>query len=209
MNKIIIILLFILSSFAGYGQIKTVFFDNKDKVTADSTKATTYAIYGKLTGESLWAFKKYDLDGYLMMSGAFKDDALTIAQGKFIYYDWINPNDSFTNRDIVDKGKERYVTLSGEFVNGKRQGKWLSFYENGEIKNVFFYDKGVLQGEYKLFDNAGKLIESGQFVNDKKEGEWQLKGGLQVVVFKNDKVVSVVKKTRKQLKEEQQKKSKL
>ncbi len=209
MNKIIILFLLVFGSFTGNAQVKTIFFDQKDKVTPDSVKAVTYAIYGKLSGENLWAFKKYDLEGYLMVSGAFIDDLLTVAQGKFNYYDWINPDDNFANQEIVAKGKERYLTLSGNFENGKRQGKWLSFYENGEIKNVFSYENGALQGEYKFFDHAGTLKESGQFFNDKKEGEWHLKGGLQVVVFKNDKVVSEVKKTKKQLREEQVRKSKL
>ncbi len=209
MNKVIILLLLVLGSLAGNAQVKTVFFDQKDKVTNDSTKAVTYAIYGKLSGEELWAFKKYDLEGYMMVSGAFLDDLLTVAQGKFIYYDWINPVENFTNQEILARGKERYITLSGNFEGGKRQGRWLSFYENGEIKNVLFYNSGVLDGEYKFFDREGKLMESGQFLNGKKEGEWHLKGGLQVVVFKDNKVISDVKRTKKQLKEEQTNKGKL
>jgi hypothetical protein len=206
MNKILIILLFVLCSFCGYGQVKTVFFDAKDKITTDSTKANSYAIYGKVTGDSLLAFKKYDLDGYLLVSGTFKDEALTIPQGKFVYYDWIDPNDNFRNMETVARGKERFIVLSGNFENGLRQGQWLTFYENGEVKNVMNYDKNVLQGAFKTFDNEGKLLESGEFVNNKKEGVWTLKGGLQVVTFKNDKVVSQIKKTRGQLKKEQQSK---
>ncbi|MEJ5963156.1 hypothetical protein [Pedobacter immunditicola] len=211
MNKILILLLFVLCSFNGFGQVKTVFFDAKDKVTADSTEANSYAIYGKVTGDSVYVFKKYDLDGYLLVTGSFKDDDLTIAHGKFVYYDWINPYDSFTNQEAVARGKERYITLSGNFENGLRQGLWISYYVNGDVKDVANYNKNLLNGEYKSFEANGDLKESGQFVNNKKEGEWKLKGGLQIVKFENDKVISTVNKTRKQLKKEkaQQNKSKL
>ena len=202
MNKIFIFLLFVLCSFNGFGQVKSVFFDAEDKVTADSTKANSYAIYGKVTGGNVYVFKKYDLDGYLMVTGSFKDDGLTIPHGKFVYYDWINPYDSFTNQETVARGKERYITLSGTFENGLREGLWINYYVNGDVKEVANYKKNLLNGEYKSFEANGNLKDSGHFVNNKKEGEWQLKGGLQVVKYENDKVISTVNKTRKQLKKE-------
>jgi hypothetical protein len=204
MNKILMFLLFVLCSFNGFGQVKSVFFDAKDKVTTDSTKANSYAIYGKVTGDSVYVFKKYDLDGYLMATGAFKDEHLTIPHGKFVYYDWINPYDGFTNQEAVARGKERYITLSGNFENGLREGLWISYYVTGEVKDVANYKKNLLNGEYKSFETNGDLKESGQFVNNKKEGEWKLKGGLQIVRFENNKVISTVNKTRKQLKKEKE-----
>ncbi|MET3113619.1 hypothetical protein AAKU52_001347 [Pedobacter sp. CG_S7] len=209
MKKIAILLLFVFCSFSNYAQVRTVFFDVEEKVTSDSTKAETYAIYGQVTGNSLWVFKKYDLSGYLLVSGAFKDESLRIAQGKFVYYDWIDPNDSFENLETVTKGKDRFVVLSGAFEDGLRQGQWLSFYESGEVRNVLNYDKNVFHGEYRSFDSHGDLQESGQFVNNKKEGEWLLKGGLEVVQYKNDQVTAVVKKTRRELKKEKENTHKL
>ena len=129
---------------------------------------------------------------------------LSIPQGNFVYYDWINPYDSFKNQEAVARGKERYVLLTGSFDNGLREGLWRSFYENGEVRDVAFYKKNLLNGDYKSFDKHGDLKESGKFVNNKKEGEWLLKGGLQVVKFENDKVISTVNKTRRQLKKEQE-----
>lgn len=207
MNKVLVFLLFVLCSFNGFGQVKSVFFDAEDKVTTDSTKAESYAIYGKVTGDSIYIFKKYDLDGYLMVTGSFKDEGLTIPHGKFVYYDWINPYDSFTNHETVARGKERYITLSGNFKNGRREGRWVSYYVNGDVKDVANYKGNLLNGEYKSFEANGNLKESGQFVNNKKEGEWSLKGGLQVVTFKNDKVIATVNKTRKQLKKEKEQQS--
>ena len=209
MNKILILLLCVFCSSGSYGQVKTVFFDVKEQVTTDSTKANSYAIYGRVTGENLWVFKKYDLNDYLTVSGAFKDEALQIPHGKFVYYDWINPYDGFINQETVAKGKERYIKLSGNFEDGLRQGQWLSYYVNGQVKSVVNYEKGMAHGEFKSFNTKGDLEESGKFVNDLKEGEWLLKGGLTVVTFKNDKIISTVNKTRRQLKKEQENKGKL
>ena len=83
MNKIVIFLLLLFCSFNSYSQVKSVFFDAKDKVTSDSTIATSYAIYGKVSGSDVYVFKKYDLDGYLLVTGAFKDEALKYSPGEF------------------------------------------------------------------------------------------------------------------------------
>lgn len=207
MRKSFIIILFVLFSLCGYGQVRTVYFDVKDKVTTDSTKANSYAIYGKISGDSLWVFKKYDRDGYLLVTGSFKDDLLSIAQGKFVYYNWINPNESFSNAATLSQGKERYIVQSGNYDQGLRQGKWFSYYESGEIRNVVVFNTGVMSGEFKFFDENGKLQESGQFMNDKKQGTWILSGGLKVVNYENDQVISVVKKTKRELKKEQENKA--
>lgn len=204
MNKFITLILFVLCSFSAQSQIRTVYFDANDKVTTDSTIAYSYGIYGKITGQDLWMFKKYDIDGVLMVTGAFMDDLLTLPQGKFVYYDWVDPNVDYANQTVIDQGKQRYMRVSGNFVNGLRDGQWISFYENGNVRDIAHYVANSLSGEYKSFDRKGEIIQSGQYLNDKKEGEWILEGGLRVATYQNDKVISVVKKTRRQLKAEQQ-----
>lgn len=202
MKKIFIAgLLFLCSTVWGYAQVKTVYFDIKDKVTTDSLHAASYAVYGKVSGDSLWVFKKYDMDGYIATTGSFKDELLEVPHGKFVYYDWINPNKSETGANALNTGRDRYIVLSGNFDNGLRQGKWLSYYENGEIKSVINFEKGMMQGEYKGFDDKGRIIETGQYAEDKKDGEWKFNGGLRVITFKMDQVISDVKRTKKELRE--------
>jgi hypothetical protein len=48
-----------------------------DRITTDKNKATSYAIYGKLSTEDLWMFKRYDLDNNLTQTGSYSDAALT------------------------------------------------------------------------------------------------------------------------------------
>ena len=209
MNKIYILLIFILISYSGFGQVRKVYFDEKDRVTTDSTEAASYGIYGYLSGEKLWAFKKYDSEGYMMTTGAFSDSSLQIPQGKFVYYDWVDPNEGFRQLEVYTKGKERYVTMSGNFVQGKQHGQWISYYVDGSVKNVVNYEKGLLNGPFKSFDRDGDLVETGQFLSGKRDGKWVTDGGLKVTTYKDDQVLSVEKKTKRQLREEQQQKPKL
>jgi antitoxin component YwqK of YwqJK toxin-antitoxin module len=209
MKKIFIAgLLILCSALCGYSQVKTVYFDVKDKVTADSVHAASYAVYGKVSGDSLWVFKKYDMDGYIATTGSFKDSLLEVPQGRFVYYDWINPNKSTTGYEALNTGKDRYKVLSGDFENGLKQGRWLGYYENGLVKTLVTFDRGVMQGPFKAFDDKGELIETGQYVQNKKDGDWVINGGLRVVTFKMDEVVSDVKRTKKELKQLEESKKK-
>lgn len=206
MKKLFIAGVLVLFSLFGYGQIKTVYFDAKDQVIADSVKAASYAIYGKISGDSLWIFKKYDLDGYLTATGSFKDDSLKVPDGKFIYYDWIDPNKSVVGYDAVSAGRDRYVVITGDFKDGFRQGVWRSFYENGRTKSRYTFNKGLMDGPYQSFSTNGDLEEKGQYVNDKKSGEWISDGGLKVTVYQDGQVISTIRKSRKELRAEQEQK---
>lgn len=205
MNKLAMTVVLLFFSILGYGQqVRTVYFDAKDVATTDSTKIASYGIYGKVSGSNLWVFKKFDLDNYLMVTGAYKDDELRIPQGKFVYYDWVDNGNSYVGIEATIKGRERYVVLSGNFENGLRQGRWTSYYEDGEVKTIATYENGVLQGEYKSFSHKGDVDQSGSFVNNKKEGVWHVDGGRRVVTFKDDQIVSDVKLSKRDLKQKAQ-----
>ena len=75
-------------------------------------------------------------------------------------------------------------------------------YQNGSIKDVMHYRRNLMEGEYRNFDYKGNLEIFGNFVNNKKEGTWVTKGGRVVYQFKNDKVVSTSRKSKKQLETE-------
>lgn len=206
MNKLVMTVVLLFFSILGYGQVRTVYFDAKDVATTDSTRIASYGIYGKVSGSNLWVFKKFDLDNYLMVTGAYKDDELRIPQGKFVYYDWVDNGNSYVGIEATIKGRERYVVLSGDFENGLRQGRWTSYYEDGEVKTIANYEKGVLQGEFKSFTHKGDVDQSGTFANNKKEGVWQVDGGRRVVTFKEDKIISDVKISKRDLKQQKERK---
>ena len=202
------LLAFLYLSFNGFGQVKTVYYDDEDHVIADSTQASSYAIYGKLTGDSVYTFKKYDADGYVMVTGAFKDDSLQVAHGKFVYYDWVDQLTTLGNTLPVADGKDRYILLTGNFKDGKREGRWLTFYPNGSLKSVVTFVDNVLNGESKSFDTKGRLQTSGNFLNGKKNGQWIMSGGRKIEQYENGELRSTVKKSKKELEAERNKQQK-
>jgi len=202
------LLAFLYMSLNAFSQVKTVYYDEEDHIIADSTQAASYAIYGKLTGDSLYTFKKYDADGYVMVTGAFKDDSLKLAQGKFVYYDWVDQLTTLGNTLPVAAGKDRYILITGYFKDGKRDGRWLTFYPNGSLKSVVTFVDDVLNGESKNFDTKGKLQSSGDFLNGKKNGQWISSGGRKIEQYENGKVLSTVTKSKKELEAEQNKQKK-
>jgi antitoxin component YwqK of YwqJK toxin-antitoxin module len=209
MKRLVLFVAFICFCLTGYSQVKTVYYDEQDRPISDSTQAASYAIYGKLSGDSLYTFKKYDADGYVMVTGSFRDDSLKVAQGKFVYYDWVDELTTLNNTLPTAEGRDRYILVTGNFKEGKKSGKWYTFYPNGSLKNVMTFVEDVMNGEYKYFDSKGKLQISGTYLNGKKNGQWVLSGGRKIEQYSNDKVLSTVKKSKKELEDEQKQGKKL
>ena len=109
MKKIIVCFFFLMAGLNSYSQVKSILLNRLDQITQDSTTATSYAVFGKLEGDSVYTFKKFDFDGILLTSGTFKDDSLDIPHGNFVYYEWITPNNNTTNQGYEINGKERFI----------------------------------------------------------------------------------------------------
>jgi hypothetical protein len=202
MKKILVMLVLLMSAVTGMAQVKTVYFNEDDEVVTDSTEAVSYALIGRVTGDSVYTVKKFDADGYMLMTGAYKDDDLKVAHGNFVYYDWVEAISPLGNYVVPAGGKERFINLRGTFRNGLREGRWITYYQSGSIKDVVNYKQNRMNGEYRNFDYKGNLETQGNFIENKKEGTWITKGGRVIYQFKNDKVVSTIKKSKKQLEAE-------
>ena len=190
-----------LIGFNSRSQVKTVMMDVKDRITADSAEAVNYAVYGKIPGDSVYTFKKFDYDGILLASGSFKDDSLQIPHGKFVYYNWITPDNNVVSMGYDINGKERFIEVTGSFNNGLREGRWLSFYSDGKIKEIVTFSRGIVHGAYQSFNVEGKQQIAGLYVRGKKNGTWILKGGKQQDVYENGQLISSLKG--KKLREQQ------
>lgn len=190
MKKIIVCFFFLIAGLNTYSQVKSIMLDRKDRITQDSTLAATYAVFGKLSGDSVYTFKKFDFDGVLLASGTFKDDSLQVPHGKFIYYSWITPDNNNTTFGYDIKGRERFVSLTGSFIDGKLSGRWISFYPEGTMKQIITYYQGIIHGAFQAFDLKGKVTTAGLFINGKKNGPWLIDGGKQEDIYDHDKLIS-------------------
>ncbi|RZL66906.1 MAG: hypothetical protein EOO93_04655 [Pedobacter sp.] len=176
MKNIIIIIELILSSYALNAQVKPIYFYG-DQLTNDKDKATSYAVYGKVSTDSVWSFKRYDLYDNLLQTGSYSDETLTVAHGKFTFYaDIIQFNNVYSERFVI-KGKTRFVAQEGNFVNGLEQGKWLVFFPDGNIFSSQEFVDGKLHGKFITYNRYGVEVTNGNFVTGEKHGEWLLEKG--------------------------------
>lgn len=201
MKPIFCCLFFLFAGLSSHSQVKSILLDKMDQITTDSTQAITYAVYGKLSGDSLYTFKKFDFNGIMLTTGSFLDDSLHIPHGTFVYYDWITPANNNANLGYDINGKERFIALTGKFIRGVKNGRWIAFYPDGKIKQILTFSQGAFNGAYEFFDTSGKLEISGLYLLGKKNGTWIMRGGRQEDEYVNDKLVSSL--TGKKLRDKQ------
>ncbi|SFG78566.1 toxin-antitoxin system YwqK family antitoxin [Pedobacter insulae] len=164
---------FVLFGFnlCAFAQLKPIYFLG-DNVISDSTKATSYGIYGKLSGEEFFILKTYDLADNLIYTGSFKDADLKIPHGNFVYYNSIEGFNLVHDTFFFIEGKERFIAGKGSYVDGYQNGRWINFYPDGKIFSVITYVMGIRHGFTGTYSKRGKLMTSGTYKLDKKDGEW-------------------------------------
>ncbi|HEY0177609.1 MAG TPA: hypothetical protein VGC08_14600, partial [Pedobacter sp.] len=128
--------------------------------------------------------------GILLTSGTFKDDSLKVPHGQFVYYDWITPANNTANQSFEINGKERFIAVTGKYLDGKRNGRWISYYPDGKMKEIVTYYQDIIHGPYQFFDMNGKIEIQGLYVAGKKSGTWMMKGGKQENEYVNDQLIS-------------------
>jgi antitoxin component YwqK of YwqJK toxin-antitoxin module len=189
------------------------YLDTKDQIT-DSTHAVSYMIvFEKTQKDTLFRMKQFSLENLLIIEGAFKDEALSIPHGEYIYYTIIreSSNGSFSKANnykdtTYHKPIAHFIDARGKFVNGKMNGEWLHYFKNESIKRVETFENDILNGSYKEFWENGQLMLSGNYKNGIKNGIWLQDGGLYEVTFVDGK--SVNKKLNKVVQSQQLKEKK-
>lgn len=186
--RLLILLLFFVVT-QTFSQATPIYF-NGNKITTDKDIATSYGVYGKLSGEDLWVLKRYDLDDNLMFSGAYKDEQLTKPHGKFIFYASIFDYNYQNFSNFSNPNTDRYITQQGEYVDGLEQGKWTDYFPDGKIMGYRSFLDGKLEGETAFFNYKGRRMLVGSFKDGLKVGTWyDLKRKVKEV-FENDKLIS-------------------
>ncbi len=169
--KLSILFAFLTLNFCAFAQLKPIYFLG-DLVISDSTQATSYGVYGKLTGEELYVLKTFDLANNLKLTGSYKDAKLTIAHGNFVYYEDVDIFNRVNGTNFVLKEKGRFISGKGAFIDGYQNGRWLNFFPDGRIKSVATYVMGMKHGFFGTYNRRGKTIIAGAYKLDKKDGEW-------------------------------------
>jgi hypothetical protein len=114
--------------------------------------------YANLFHEVLWdGFDSLGNDTYGSYSYSYKYEPLhyryeniPIASkehlnGLFVILDWIPP-------------KEYYISSKGYYENDLKQGKWINYYENGQIEKMLKYTNGGVVQNGKFYREDGSLM---------------------------------------------------
>ena len=66
------------------------------------------------------------------------------------------------------------LKLKGEYQLGIRDGEWVFYSEKGHLLTKMFYKSGKLHGPFiEYFKNGKKVRAAGNYVNGKREGTWE------------------------------------
>lgn len=155
-----------------FAQTSPIYFVHDSLVTADKRKATSYGVYGKLSGENVWTLKKYNRWDELICTGTYKDEKLTVPHGKFVYYNSISVFNAENSVQFNSKKTDRYLFQVGAFVDGLKEGLWYEYYPNGKVKSMINYKFDYYHGDMKMFDRKGLLTFVGYFEGGKRVGNW-------------------------------------
>jgi len=203
MIKRLIILLFILNGAVNLNaqEVTPIYFYGEN-ITTDRDRATSYGIYGKLSTEDLWVFKRYDLYDNLIQTGSYKDERLTTPHGKFFFYMDLELFNQLHVTNFKLKGKTRFLCQQGTFVDGRENGKWLLFYPDGTILNTQDFVNGKLHGQFTTYDKYGNIEIKGNYVDGERDGEWLFEFGAQKVIYEKGVLKSslMVEKPKKEKK---------
>lgn len=73
----------------------------------------------------------------------------------------------FTGMVVDGKDREYYV-------NGKPNGKWIAFYDNGKMKSIENWKNGMLNGKYILYNEKGKKVLETYYKNGIDNGKYAI-----------------------------------
>lgn len=99
---------------------------------------------------------------------------------------------------------DKNLKEAGSFKKGIKTGKWIRWYQNGEINQVAWWDNGLLDGKLITYNDKGAIL----FVQRFKNGQQKIEKEKRVKEAKEDNQEKVSKKEKKQKKEKVSKPSK-
>ena len=148
---------------------------------------------GKPAGE----MKRYYPDGKLQARMVYRGDTVEAVlysrksdcsmRGKYVGRKKQGTWEYFKNDCLLMKEEYRDQVLNGKtvrffstgnpaeekgWVNGKPEGEWKLYYDNGQLRMIAGLKAGKLDGEVKTYSYQGILRSEGRYRNDRKEGTW-------------------------------------
>ena len=104
----------------------------------------------------------------------------------FMIFIPLNTVTSETMGDLVKRGGLYYKKYSnipftgnftgflrGSFIDGKREGYWVRYWDNGQLAYKGNFKNGLEEGTWVGYWNNGQLSYKGSYKNGNREGDWK------------------------------------
>ena len=102
-------------------------------------------------------------------------------------------SDEKVNGKVFQMVDDMKVPL-GKMKNGKKDGLWTSWYDNGQKKDEFTWKDGKVDGTWKWYWSNGTKMKEGNWKDSKLDGlwtEWDENGQKkEEVIFKDGEMIS-------------------
>jgi antitoxin component YwqK of YwqJK toxin-antitoxin module len=121
----------------------------------------------------------------------FNEQGILIASGKFYNQEKQGVWQYFENKQLIAEDTYNKGKLDGtstiywqttqnqqaaeikNWTMGEKNGAWLWFYENGQLRMNANYMHNKLDGPFIVYYSNGSLMLSGTYKNDSRDGEWK------------------------------------
>ena len=149
---------------------------NRYKVTYDANEKPIRYWYSYIVSEIPEGFKVrvfHPEKKTLIEEKEYSTSALTLLHGD--YKSWWDDG-SIRAQGIYQYGRKHSVwlesepghgkSISGEYLNDRKEGQWTQLDTNGVIESVYTYKDGLRHGKYYLYDSTGQKTNEGLYSAD-------------------------------------------
>ncbi len=106
-------------------------------------------------------YEVYNEKGDLILKTNYKND---MKNGDYILYYDKNNNNNYNKILSLFKGEQKeellYYRCKTTFIEDKVNGLKTTYFQNGQIEEICYYNDDLPHGQYKKYDESGKMIET-------------------------------------------------
>lgn len=168
MKKFVLLLLIFLAAKDINAQSFKVYI-NEEGVLVDSVEASHFTIISQVA-DTAWRISLYSIDEIPIRITTYSDTTFTFLHGDYVEYEKHYPS-------VRVEGEEEYVNYiraRGRFLHGLRDGVWIEYYPTKNPSSVSTYRHGMLNGPYhEYYRRSNSVFTEGSFLNSRREGEWK------------------------------------
>jgi antitoxin component YwqK of YwqJK toxin-antitoxin module len=186
----------ILSLLNSYAQVSKIYVTSEGKYSVDPKNAVSYNLIEKID-DSAYRVRNYNMKDTIIYQGIYKDELLTIPNGRFIYY--TKKTIPSNLEGVLHTDTNNFISEVGYFSNGIKTGMWTEFEKQGIKRCTYIYKGDKLNGLYQRYEtHHNYVMEEGNYIDGLKDGEWNLYGydtlktPIKTRIYKDDKLLQEI-----------------